>query len=209
MVRTSITRLIYLLARRSASGRILRHGGGRALRAHQNVPDAATYDEYGFNLNLSTQQVLLASPQAGTYYIMLQGDQASAGGQPFTLTAQELTFGVLGVSPSRGGNIGETTVTIQGADLSPSTAVSLVGSNGTRYPAAATFFQNSTTLYATFDLTGLSLGPYDVRVDDKGQTDTDAGAFSVIAGGGGDVVYNMSASQFRPRRHDGYRDRHL
>ena len=82
---------------------------------YQNVPDAATYDEYGFNLNLSTQQVLLASPQAGTYYIMLQGDQASAGGQPFTLTAQELTFGVLGVSPSRGGNIGETTVTIQGA----------------------------------------------------------------------------------------------
>src|SRR5438309_12067970 len=50
---------------------------------YQDVPDAATYDQYAFNLNLRTQQVLLTNTQAGTYYIVLHGEQNSAGGQPF------------------------------------------------------------------------------------------------------------------------------
>jgi RHS repeat-associated protein len=163
---------------------------------YQDVPDPATYDEYAFNPNLKTQQIVLANNQAGTYYIVLQGQPNAVGGQPLTLTAQELSLAVLGATPNTGGNGGDTTVTIQGSELTPATAVSLVGSDGTKHPAAAVFYKDSSTLFATFDLTGLPVGPYDVRVDDHGSTDTDAGAFTVTTGGGGDVVYNMSAPNF-------------
>ena len=171
-------------------------GGAALLTRYQDVPDLSTYDEYDLNANLRTQQVVLANNQAGTYYIVLQGQENAAGGQPFTLTAQELSLAVLGATPSTGGNGGDTTVTVQGAEFSPATAVSLVDQDGTKHPAAAVFYKDSSTLFATFDLTGLPTGPYDVRVDDHGLTDSDAGAFTVTTGGGGDVVYNMSAPNF-------------
>jgi RHS repeat-associated protein len=185
------------------AGRAVRVSAGFSVAAgaemfvgYQEVPNADTYDEYAFNPSVNTQQILLTDTQAGTYYIVLQGEDGAGAGQAFTLTAQELSVAILGVSPSQGGNAGPTTVTIQGSELTPGTSVSLVDSGGSTLEAESVFFQNSSTLSATVDLTGLSVGRYDVRINDQGQTDTDAGAFTVTTGGGGDVVYNMSAPDF-------------
>ena len=40
-------------------------------------------------------------------------------------------------------------------------------------------------MWATFDLTGLNPGPYDVRLDQKGQSARAAGAFTVDTGAAG------------------------
>jgi RHS repeat-associated protein len=164
--------------------------------SYQKVPNTAAYDDYAYALNQTQQQLLLAATQGGTYYILLHGKEGAATGTSFSLTTTDLPFGVRGLSPNTGGNIGFTTVTVTGTQMSPATVVSLVASNGTVYPAFSTVFQNTDTVFATFDLTGLATGTYGLRIDDQGRTATDAGAFTVTAGGGGNVVYNMSAPNF-------------
>ena len=60
----------------------------------------------------------------------VQGDTGSGGGQPFTLSAQSLPLQVTSVSPSQAGNSGTTTLTIQGAEFTAGTTVSLVPHGG-------------------------------------------------------------------------------
>ena len=77
-------------------------------------------------------------------------------GQPFTLSAKTLPLQVTSVSPNQAGNSGTTTVTIQGAEFTAGTTVSLVphgGGTAHRRDRQVTF-QGSTTLFAQFDLAG-------------------------------------------------------
>jgi hypothetical protein len=163
---------------------------------YQNVPNSASYDQYAYVLNQSAQQSLLAATQAGTYFIFLNGRPGAGSQTAFTISAIDLPFGIRGLSPASGGNAGLATVTITGTQMSPSTRVSLLGPDGTSYSAQSVVFKNTDTLFATFDLTGLSTGKYDVQITDQGRNATDAGAFTVTSGGGGNVVYNMSAPEF-------------
>ena len=50
--------------------------------AYQVVPNSTTYNEYGFTLNQTQQSVLLAATQAGTYYILLNGQPGAGAGAP-------------------------------------------------------------------------------------------------------------------------------
>jgi uncharacterized repeat protein (TIGR01451 family) len=71
--------------------------------------------------------------------------------------------------------------------------VSLVAANGTGRPALTVLWKDSHTLFATFDLTGLAPAPYDVRIDDQGQTVTAAAAFTVSKGNPGRVEVRLSS----------------
>ena len=80
-----------------------------------------------------------------------------------------MPFGIRNISPKTGGNVGQTTITITGTKMSPATKVSLVAANGTLYPALSVIFQDTDTVFATFDLTFMATGSYDVRIDDPAQ----------------------------------------
>src|SRR5207248_342479 len=115
----------------------------------------------------------------------------SQAGERFDLTAREPGLQIAGVSPNHGTwvvdplllplefNFSPVTLTIHGTQLSPATTVSLVGPDGSRHAADRVLFQDGTTVYATFDMKGLAVGAYDVRVDDGGRTATAAHAFTV------------------------------
>ena len=75
--------------------------------------------------SLMTQQVVIPDTQAGTYYVLLQGDTGSTGGKVFTLSAQTLPLQVSSASPSQAGNTGTTTLTVEGAEFTARTIVSL------------------------------------------------------------------------------------
>ena len=80
---------------------------------------------------------MIPDTQAGTYYILVQGDTGSGSGQPFTLSAQALPLQVTGVGPVQAGNGGTTTLTIQGAEFTSAATVSLVPHGGGTSIAAA------------------------------------------------------------------------
>ncbi len=111
----------------------------------------------------SSQQVILHDAQAGTYYVVLQGEESAN----FTLTAQALGFGITNVSPNLipdlGGSFegppfgtellqglfrqptllihgtpqeGNVTITVAGNGFTPNTTVSLTGNAGPNLPPA-------------------------------------------------------------------------
>src|SRR5262249_36264983 len=113
-----------------------------------------------------------------------------------TLTVRELAFAILGVSPNHGSNAGQATLTIQGAQLTPSGVVSLLGGDGSRRAATRVLFKDNTTLFATFDLTGLAPGGYDVQIQDNGHSDTSLGAFTVNSAPAANVTFSLTCSQY-------------
>jgi RHS repeat-associated protein len=171
-------------------------GGGELFVRYQDVPDSTTFDQVAFDPTQQDEQLVLNGTQAGTYYIWVHGREGSAGGKPFTITAQELAFQVLSVSPDHGSNTGPVTLTVQGSQFSPGTVVSLVGADGKSHKALSVLCKDNTTLFATFDLTGLALGSYAVQVQDSGQTVTGPEPFTVNTQPAGSVSFSLSCSAF-------------
>ena len=76
-----------------------------------------SYESAQFRVPLSTTSGTLATtitePQPGTYYILLQGQNAAGSGQAFTLSAAAVAFGAFGVSPTTVGQ-GNVSLVISG-----------------------------------------------------------------------------------------------
>ncbi|MEL7407076.1 MAG: CARDB domain-containing protein [Cyanobacteria bacterium J06558_2] len=108
-------------------------------------------------------EIVFPAEQDGTYYVLVTGDDSSAAND-FTITAEEIPFSLLDVSTKQVGNVSPFTLEIEGAKFdADNTAFQIVDGSGTIYEATQVVFKNSTTAYATFDLSGQSIGNYDVR----------------------------------------------
>ena len=96
------------------------------------------------------------------------------------------------MSPNSGGNAGSVTVDISGTGLNGATQASLVSPGGTVVTATATQLGDASQLYATFNLTGLAPGTYDVRLTQSGVTMTDRGGFTVTPGTPGHLSFHFN-----------------
>ena len=173
------------------------------LEAYNYIPTTSTYDNLGTTGDPSSV-VSIAGTQAGTYYLLVQGQPSAGAGTSFSLSAQSLAFGVQSVSPSSGGNGGSVTLTITGSQFTNNTTVNLVN-GGTTLTPAATQYQSSTTIYATFNLTSQPAGQYTVTADTGGQSASASVPFTVIAGGSGNLSLSLSApGAMRPTTADAY-----
>jgi subtilase family serine protease len=112
------------------------------------------------------QSVIVPTTNAGTYYIMAYGDSVPDSGAAYELTAKTLPFGVTGLSLQQGGNTGEVTLEIRGSQFDALTKVELVG-QGTAIKASWIKVVDASHILATFDLTGKSLGAYDLHAISK------------------------------------------
>ena len=168
--------------------------GGELYVGYQSIPSSSANLASSTSPNQTTQQVVIPDTQAGTYYVLVQGDTGSGSGQPFSLSATSLPLQVSSVGPSQAGNSGTTTLTIQGAEFSAETTVSLVPhGGGSSIAATQVTFQSSTTLFAQFNLAGAVAGGYDVVVTSGEQRATDPSAFSVTSSATpGHITYNLS-----------------
>ena len=121
-----------------------------------------------FSVPLSTTSDTLAAtipqPEAGTYYILLQGQSGAGSGQSFTLSARTVAFGAFSVSPSTVGT-GQVSLVINGAGFAAGSTVALLGSGGTvAATATSTTAINSNTLEAAFNLGNVATGTYSLRI---------------------------------------------
>ena len=176
---------------------------GELYVGYQTIPTTSTSLASSTSPTETTQQVVIPDAQAGTYYILLAGDTGSGAGEPFTLSAKTLPLQVTGASPSQAGNSGTTTLTIQGAEFTSGTSVSLeLHGSGTAIAASQDTEQGSTTLFAQFNLSGAAPGVYDVVVTSGGQHATDPSAFTVTSSAApGHISYNLSVPSIsRPGR---------
>ncbi len=164
-----------------------------------DVPSRSQFD-FGFSDVLAADQdILVPTTRSGTYYILAYG--ASVGGTPanYSIEADVLGFEILDIGTKRGSNLGQTTITISGSKFSTDDVISLVAADGTERTASRVWWKNSTELWATFDLQGLTTGLYDVKVENGAQTATLNDAFTVSSGRIGNLTVNVDApSALRP-----------
>jgi hypothetical protein len=157
-------------------------GSAELYEAYQQIPDSGSFDQHAYNAGASQQQVLLTSPAAGLYYLRIHAD----GSSTYSLTATVQPLTLTQVKPNVVSNSGQATITLTGADFAPGNTVTLT-SGSTSIPAAVVRYQNSSTLYATFNLAGAQAETYDVKVVSGTQTTTLPQAVNVTTGGGGQL----------------------
>ena len=161
---------------------------------YAQTPTRVAFDQVYSNIYDLQQQIHVSDARQGTYYVLLHGRQGAAGGESLTITAEQLGFQVRQVTPNYGSDLGSATVVVSGSQFFTNAAVSLVAADGTLRAASRVWWKDADTLWATFDLTGLAVGAYDVRVDDGGQTGTLPGAFTVNSGAVGEIQTHMTIS---------------
>ncbi|HBI43673.1 MAG TPA: hypothetical protein DDY78_12610 [Planctomycetales bacterium] len=129
------------------------------------------------NQTLTVPQVLTA----GTYYILAHSVSGNAATAGYTLTVtQGSALSVSGISSYSGGNAGNVTVEIDGANFSSAASASLT-LGGAVVNATAVDFANASQLFATFNLTGAAVGGYTLTVKQGALSATAATPFQVVA----------------------------
>ncbi len=83
--------------------------------------------------------------------------------------------------PQYGSNLGQATVTVNGSSFTSGATVRLVNGSAVRN-ASSVMFRDQSTLFATFDLTGLTTGQYTIEVLDNGVTTTISTPYTVNNG---------------------------
>lgn len=161
-----------------------------------SMPTRQAFDERATLASLADQQLSVADTRAGTYYVLVHSvTQTSV--QPITITATLGGFGITAVTPARGSNTGQVTLTLDGALFEAGSHVELLDASGAVRQPVRTYFVNSGRLAATFDLQGVPLGLADVRVVKPGNISTTrADTFEVITGQPGTLKADVIVQAF-------------
>jgi hypothetical protein len=147
-----------------------------------------TANRYAFTASVpfkANQELIVPSLQAGTYYLTGLGNDPAKVKQPVSLLAKIIPFGIAAVDANSGGNTGLVTVKLTGAKFEPGTIVTLVNATAT-HRATRVYFTDPTKLFATFNLSGASLGKYTVKLQKSGGAIAQlTNGFTVISGTAG------------------------
>ena len=147
-----------------------------------DMPSRGQFD-IGYSQPFSPdQEIIIPSTRGGTYYVLVYGDNVTSGAPSYSIVADTLEFSITDLRTNLGSNKGQSTIRISGAKFTPNDVASLIGEDGTQRQASKIWWKNSTELWATFDLQGLSTGAYDVKVNNATQAAILDGAFTVTAG---------------------------
>ncbi len=153
------------------------------------IPNASNFDYKYDKPNYGNQDIVITTASAGTYYIAFSKISSTVATQNVTIKAVKLPFAILTVQNGSGGNTGNVTVKISGSLFNNSMTGRLY--NGTTsIPATAIYFTNSTTVYATFNLSGKPLGIYHVelRKTTDSTTATLFNGFSIVPANNGGLI---------------------
>ncbi|MCB0170919.1 MAG: Ig-like domain-containing protein, partial [Anaerolineae bacterium] len=157
--------------------------------SYGRVPSRQDFDFGGEPLQ-ADQEIVVPSTRAGSYFIVVGNSGGS--GNTFTLATELLDFELLEAGPAQGGKDGRVTLQLGGAALGPNVKAAL-DDGTTRVEAVAIYWFSPSEVYATFDLTDVPLGNYDIRLEEGTQTATLPNGFEVVPPIPGEVLVQMNA----------------
>ena len=166
--------LVVSLNSSASSGATALYVSQSALPMPYSAQQSAAADQP--NQTVAVPQVLTA----GIYYILAHSVSGAAASAAYTITVTQSTnLVVSAISSYPGGNGGNVTVEIDGANLTPAATASL-SLGGATLPATAIDFGSATQIYATFNLTGAAVGNYSLKVQQGSQSATAPTPFQVV-----------------------------
>jgi hypothetical protein len=146
-----------------------------------DVPTRNIYDFRFQNPQSASQEVIVPSADAATYYVLVRGGSIS-GSITATVEVSELQFAVNGVDPGTVGNDGAFDIDVAGSNFKRGVQVRLEKSGESNVSAEYTLRPNSTVLRGHFRVESLPTGNWDVVVENPdGTTEQLAGGLSVAA----------------------------
>lgn len=127
------------------------------------MPSQAAFD-FGFEDLTADQDVIVPLTKAGTYYVMARGQSVPTAGESYTIEAKTIDFGITSIGQSVGDRGGKITLEIEGAKFDPWLQAMLDDGAGHTIRASDIWYEDSTSVFATFDLADATLGTYDLKV---------------------------------------------
>ncbi|HEX5155157.1 MAG TPA: CARDB domain-containing protein [Parafilimonas sp.] len=163
---------------------------------HDSIPTRINYDFVFPNPVSGSQDIIIPALVKGEYYLMVYGSSSSASQkQNITLHAKIINFEILSVDAKEGGNTGLVTVLITGAKFDENMKAVLNNTSLGTYTATKIIYRNSTSVFATFNLSGAKTGIYDLSLIKPGiDTATLPKEFSIVPGSGGVITGGGSGS---------------
>jgi 5-hydroxyisourate hydrolase-like protein (transthyretin family) len=160
---------------------------------HGDAPTRQDFDQRAVRPGTANQSVSWTAAQGGPYYVLVYGAEVPVA-ETFTVTAMLRDFGITRVSPERGSNLGQVTVSLGGALFTPDATVRMIDGSGSPLDAQAVYFTDSGLLAATFDLRGRPAGLAALQViRSDGSIAAREGAFEILVGQPGRLVADLIA----------------
>ncbi len=128
-----------------------------------DMPSRGTFDYRQSEQLAGDCEVIVPTTEAGTYYIMAYSVAANPGDDGYSLLAETIPFSVRAIDPISVGNTGPVTLRFSGAHYERDTTFNLIASNGAVITPTRVLIRDASTAYATYDLTGVAVGAYDVQ----------------------------------------------
>ncbi len=154
-----------------------------------SVPTRATYD-YRFASPGSSQNIVVPSAVAGTWYVLIYGANVSTSSN-YSFAATVSITKIASATPDHAGNISTVTMTATGAGFVAGTTVELVAADGvTTYAPTSLSIDSFTQFTATFPA-NLPVGTYALQATGNGSTSTLPNALTITAGGAAELVTNL------------------
>jgi YD repeat-containing protein len=145
-----------------------------------------TREDYDARFSASTsgdQSILIPNAKPGAWYALVYGAFVPAASS-FSIKATVANLIVTASTPGQYATNNTVAMTVTGGGFTTTSQVSLIAANSTVFPASSLFVDSSAQVTATFNLQGVPIGVYSVRVDNPdGESTTLANAFTVTADG--------------------------
>ncbi|MCL1475465.1 CARDB domain-containing protein [Argonema antarcticum] len=131
--------------------------------SYEQMPSPAAFD-FEFENISADQQVVVPLTQAGTYYILARGQDVPTLTHDYSIEVETIDFGIRAIGQTVGDNSGTITVEISGAKFTSELTAVLENEAGEKVEATNIWYEDSTSVFATFDLTAATTGTYDLKI---------------------------------------------
>jgi Ca2+-binding RTX toxin-like protein/subtilase family serine protease len=141
--------------------------------SYGQMPNRSKFD-YGFSELTPDQKVVVPLTQAGTYYVMARGQyvpdvlpNSNSLGADYQIKAEKVDFSISSIGQKIGDRGGKSTFEIKGAKFSDRLQAFLDDGLGHKIAASEIRFEDTTKVFATFDLQNAPIGNYNLLLSQK------------------------------------------
>lgn len=142
------------------------------------LPTRSQFEFASAQLQSQMASLLITNAVQESYFVLAFARSLS-GPAAFTLESRQPVLALSTVVPQQVGT-GVVTLHVFGSNLRADDLLELVSPTGTRFAATAVTAQDTSNLFATFDLTGAVVGAYDLVLKRQGTTRTLDDAVTVL-----------------------------